>query len=62
MGGIGDWLIPLLAVVALGGATLGFALFVGKWIDSQGATDTAGKGDKPKQDPSDKAPRNKGGI
>ena len=58
MGGIGDWLIPFLAVVALGGATLGFALFVGRWIDAQGATDAAkNKNDKPKGDSSDKAPR-----
>ncbi|MEO5952748.1 MAG: hypothetical protein ABIQ44_09810 [Chloroflexia bacterium] len=52
-------MIPFVAVVALGGATLGFALFVGKWIDAQGATDTTGKGDKSKRDPSDKAPRTK---
>ena len=57
MGGIGDWAIPFLAVVALGGATLGFALFVGRWIDAQGATDTTKKPDKPKRDSSDKAPR-----
>jgi len=57
MGGIGDWVIPFLAVVALGGATLGFALFVGRWIDAQGATDTTKKTDKQKQDSSDKAPR-----
>lgn len=59
MGGIGDWLVPFAAVVALGAVTLGFALFVGKWIDAQGAPDPTKQGDQPKADPADKAPRKK---
>lgn len=52
MGGVGDWLIPVLAVVVLGGATLGFALFVGRWIDAQEPHNSANKGGKPKTDDS----------
>ena len=33
---IGNWLLPILAVVVLAAATLLFALYIGRWIDSQG--------------------------
>lgn len=45
MNGIGDWLIPLLAVVALAGITLLFAGYIGKWIDAQGNAPS----DKPRE-------------
>ena len=32
---LGSWLQPILAVILLGGLTLAFALFVGRWIDAQ---------------------------
>lgn len=32
---LAGWLVPVLAVGALGGITLGLALLVGKWIDAQ---------------------------
>ena len=31
---LNSWALPVLAVVALGGATLALALLVGCWIDS----------------------------
>jgi hypothetical protein len=36
MGEVGNWLFPILAVVVLAAATLLFALYIGRWIDSQG--------------------------
>lgn len=30
-----SWALPILAVAALGGATLALALLVGRWIDAQ---------------------------
>lgn len=33
-----SWGIPLAAVGLLGGLTLLFALFIGRWIDSQSAS------------------------
>jgi hypothetical protein len=30
-----NWLLPLLVVGLLGGITLVFALFIGRWIDAQ---------------------------
>ncbi len=30
-----SWALPIVAVVALGGATLALALLVGRWIDAQ---------------------------
>ncbi len=35
---LGSWAMPVMAVGALGGATLIFALFVGRWIDAQSNT------------------------
>jgi hypothetical protein len=35
LGALGGWPIALLAVVALAGLTIGFALLVGRWIDAQ---------------------------
>ncbi|MDQ5824907.1 MAG: hypothetical protein M3441_11985 [Chloroflexota bacterium] len=32
---LGGWPIALLAVVALAGVTIGFALLIGRWIDAQ---------------------------
>ncbi len=32
---IGGWPLALLAVVALAGVTVGFALLIGRWIDAQ---------------------------
>jgi hypothetical protein len=32
------WLIPILAVGLLAALTLGFALFIGRWIDAQSNT------------------------
>ena len=33
---IGNWLIPVLVVLALAGITLLFATYIGRWIDAQG--------------------------
>lgn len=33
---MGDWLLPVMVVGALGVLTLLFALLVGRWIDTQG--------------------------
>jgi hypothetical protein len=35
---VGAWLLPLLAVIVLGAGTLLFALFIGRWIDSQSSS------------------------
>jgi hypothetical protein len=35
LGALGGWPIALLAVVALAGVTIGFALLIGRWIDAQ---------------------------
>ena len=34
-GSISNWVIPVMAVGALGVATLLFALLIGRWIDAQ---------------------------
>lgn len=36
MSEVGNWLLPILAVVMLAAATLLFALYIGRWIDAQG--------------------------
>jgi hypothetical protein len=36
MGEIGNWLLAIVAVGLLAGATLLFARYIGGWIDSQG--------------------------
>jgi hypothetical protein len=38
IGAIGGWPVALLAVVALAGITIGFALLIGRWIDAQSNT------------------------
>ena len=32
---MGSWIVPVLAVGAVGAATIGLALLVGRWIDAQ---------------------------